>query len=496
MTEPASSPRYRLSMSISHQDGVRTYIAYDHQLARPVLAHLVDTAGPYTLHDIEALLALLPAKDAAQIVENAMTERGVAVITLPSEGLNHFIAWLTDRIGVPRPSSDASAQPVAPVVPLPPVAPQPVAPPAAIAPPVAPAVMPMPLTPPPGAVSPPPVMPPPAPVAAEPRLTSSAAPAGEFTQMFRPQDLPLAAAPSAAPAMPVAALPPAPVALPPAAVAIPPAPIAKAPPTPAAGEFTQMFSPGAQKPTAGPPASATPPAPRPPSPPVATPLPMPSPPSPAPVMASPPPFVALPPAPPVSTPPASMPNAGFDARGLSSLPPLPPTAAPSFSAPPPSAWPPPVPAPALHPPALQSPAPHSLPDVALTPPTPMAAVPSVLPPPMFGLPEPGAAAKKERAIGPSEATLIMKKQVPVVTAPTAEREAATPTQKTPTRLTLPIILTINAVVLLTLALILYFVFRSPPDTVPTLTGAKAAADSTRRAAVDSATLRDSGSKKK
>ena len=66
---------------------------------------------------------------------------------------------------------------------------------------------------------------------------------------------------------------------------------------------------------------------------------------------------------------------------------------------------------------------------------------------MFGLPEPGAAANKERAIGPSEATLIMKKQVPVITASTAEREADKPTQKTPTRLTLPIILTINAVLL-------------------------------------------------
>lgn len=115
---------------------------------------------------------------------------------------------------------------------------------------------------------------------------------------------------------------------------------------------------------------------------------------------------------------------------------------------------------------------------------------------MFGLPEPGAAAKKERAIGPSEATLVLKKQVPVVAAPAVEREAAATTQKSPSRLTLPVILAINAVVLLTLALILYFVFRSPPATVPTLKGAQSAADSTGRAAIDSAAPRDSGATKK
>ncbi len=69
--------------------------------------------------------------------------------------------------------------------------------------------------------------------------------------------------------------------------------------------------------------------------------------------------------------------------------------------------------------------------------------------------------------------------------PVAERDASSG----PRRLTLPVILMINAIVLLTLGLILYFVLRNPPAAVPTVKGAKASADSAAKSATDSAKVR-------
>ena len=513
MTEPALPSRYRLSMSITHQDGVRTYIAYDHALSRPVLAHLLDTAGPFTPQTMEALLATLPAQDAANIVETAMTERGWAVITLPTDGLNHFVAWLNQRVAAPRTPS-----------PLPP--PAPAAPMAPVAPP--------------------------------------APPAGEFTQIFSPgaraatpsvaprSDVPPVAAQAPYAPMPVPLPPPStpvwttpptipsapprlsdvtlgsstpevhtnPAAFPPSAVPVPPVspPARPAPAAPAAGEFTQMFSPGAVRPAMPaeprhpstsptlPSASAPLPLPLPGAPvappPVpsygslATPLPpapVPPPPS-QPPMAFPPPASpgAYPPmpafAPPAAPPPMSQPNSGFAGRGVSSLPPLPPMAAPPsppftppapvYSPPPPAFTPPPAPTQTPPPFAAQSN-------------QPPASLPPVLPPPLFDLPEAGAAPKRARTAAASDYTMIMNAAVPAVALPSKEGEKPASIAKSPTRLTLPVILIINAVLLLALLLILYFAFRNPPASVPTIKDAKNSADSTRLARTDSGAPRDS-----
>ena len=107
-------------------------------------------------------------------------------------------------------------------------------------------------------------------------------------------------------------------------------------------------------------------------------------------------------------------------------------------------------------------------------------MPPVLPPPLFGLPSAGGApAAKPPRGSASEYTMVMQAQVKPVDAPVVAKEPvadATPSH-VPRRLTLPVILMINAVLLLTIALILYFVMRAPPPAVPTAAGAKAAADS-------------------
>ncbi len=84
--------------------------------------------------------------------------------------------------------------------------------------------------------------------------------------------------------------------------------------------------------------------------------------------------------------------------------------------------------------------------------------------------------------------MVMQASVKPIDAPAPAKEpAADATASTGTRrLTLPVILMINAVVLLTLGLILYFVLRNPPAAVPTVKGARASADSAAKGAVDSA----------
>gem|GEM_PF-5957119 len=108
-------------------------------------------------------------------------------------------------------------------------------------------------------------------------------------------------------------------------------------------------------------------------------------------------------------------------------------------------------------------------------------MPPVLPPPLFGLPEargPGAAKAPARAAA-SEYTLVMQAQVKPVDAPTVSTEAPTKVDESTgaRRLTMPIILMINAVVLLTIVLILYFVLRRPPDAAPVAPGTTMSADS-------------------
>lgn len=116
-------------------------------------------------------------------------------------------------------------------------------------------------------------------------------------------------------------------------------------------------------------------------------------------------------------------------------------------------------------------------------------MPPVLAPPMFGLPEAGAGSSgtsPSRAAPPSEYTMVMQAQVKPVQAAASRDQVPAPVAAAPaSRLTMPVILMINGVILLTLVLILYFAFRSPPTAAPSLNGAKAMSDSATTGGTDS-----------
>lgn len=484
MTDSAGAPRYRLSIVIAQQEGVRTYMGVDRVAGDPVLAHIPDDASPAARMQLATRLAQLTGADAALVIESAETERGWAVITRAEEGLDNFMAWLRARTAAPAP---------APSVPVPPTAPvasggtamfsafKPSVAPAAPVPVPPPVVAPPPLPLPPVASAPPPPPPPPlplplpsvaasadAPVIPVPVVMPPPAPApGEFTQMFRPiaGSAPPAPAAASVPATPTPEVQTGPSA-PPPAPSVPAAAAPTSPSTPAPGEFTAMFRPGAQFGGAPPSfAAAAPP------PPVPPPL---SPPPAAPAFPAPAGVSALPPLP----PPASRSVGPADDRlppspgTLSSFvpPPLapPPLASPPLSPPPivsaplspPPLAPPPLPTPSLAPPPL-APPPVAAAPMPLPPPP---AGPPVLAPPTFGLaPAVGGAGKGAGPAPSSEYTMIMKAAVQPVEAPTPKEPATAPAAKaTSQRLTLPVILMINGVILLTLGLILYFALRTPP----------------------------------
>ena len=237
-----------------------------------------------------------------------------------------------------------------------------------------------------------------------PVAAPAAKPPGEFTQMFMVPALPVSPVPPArtAPAPPPPPIP-SPVTPVPAALAPVPQASDPAPPASGPGEFTQMFM-APKLPPAAPPPAFTPP----------------------------------PHAPPLAPP-------SYAPQNISSLPPLPLLDVAPVPAPLPSV-PMPTPAPII---------------------TGASAMPPVLPPPLFDLPGIGGASGAGSARTRSEYTSIIN--VPVLPPPpaaTAPTEAANAASSSRTRLSLPVILAINAILIGTIALILYFVFRRPPTAPP------------------------------
>jgi hypothetical protein len=85
--------------------------------------------------------------------------------------------------------------------------------------------------------------------------------------------------------------------------------------------------------------------------------------------------------------------------------------------------------------------------------------------------------------------MVMQAAVKPVEAPKPRETEPVPAAPAASRLTMPVILMINGVILLALVLILYFAFRSPPAAVQGAGGAAATADSTAARAGDSASTR-------
>lgn len=99
MTAPQDpTPRYRFGKCAAHDFGVRTYYALDTATQRPVLAHLLDDAGPEPRARMTAILAQLPAADAQVVLETLETERGWTIVTLLLDTLESFPAWLAQRV--------------------------------------------------------------------------------------------------------------------------------------------------------------------------------------------------------------------------------------------------------------------------------------------------------------------------------------------------------------------------------------------------------------
>ena len=114
------------------------------------------------------------------------------------------------------------------------------------------------------------------------------------------------------------------------------------------------------------------------------------------------------------------------------------------------------------------------------PPAGLSPLPPVLSPPTFGLPavSSGVAGRGAPAAPSSEYTMIMKSAVQPVEAPAVRGPvAATVPAAKPQRLTMPVILMINAVILLTLGLFGYFALRTPPAPPATSNGAPPVSDS-------------------
>ena len=502
-------------MVIAQQDGVRTFMGVDRIVGDPVLAHVLDDTSLDARTQISARLAQLTGADAAVVIESTVTERGWAVITRAEEGLDSFMPWLRARtqsapaqtpVSVPEAGSVSSGgtamfsavvPPMASIAPPTPTMPARLSlpvplplPAAAGAPP-----LPLPLPPVPAGGSPAGGSPAvaalpaaPVPVAPVPVVIPAAVPpvAGEFTQMFRPigdAPPPPSRVPPviARPTPEVQTGPPAPPPQPPPAPPVAARPLTT--PTAAPGEFTSMFIAGAHLGSGTPAFTAGPP---------------------VPVVAAvfPVPLSELPPS---SPPLLPLPERGLSARpavplsaGVSALPPLPPLAAPVIAIPgsaqppapgalssfvPPSLAPPAFTAAPLVPPRMPPPMPPP-PIASVARPTPPPAgvspLPPVLSPPTFGLPavSAGVGGRGAPAAPSSEYTMIMKSAVQAVEAP-AVREpvsASVPAAK-PRRLTMPVILMINAVILLTLGLFGYFALRTKPAPPATSNGAVPVTDS-------------------
>ena len=450
---PAPSPmtnlddRYRLLKCVALGGGIRTHNAQDTSTGRPVMVHILDGAESEAVERLRGQVGALPAADRSRILDVSPTDGGLVIVSEILSGLTSFQDWLDARVPAPTPAAK------------PPTAQQPAAPPVSSEPPEHPPAQ-------------------PTESFVVGRVESShSAPTkgvqvpGEFTQLFQPVEPPAPLAPPSAPktatspvAGPTAARPAAapPISPPPS----PKPPPAKPAPTPAAppaalkpGEFTSLFRPVAAPPPQQMEASPLMGGPsRPSQPPSAAPL-RPAAPPPTPfggssssVFAAPPPPAAPPPAPPG-------PALGALGSPLGQPAPSMPLGAPSPTAPSPSA------SPLLGGTPLGASAGSN------------ASLPQVIPPPVFSNPGAGAGGPgsprsplaDQRAAGPSDYTMLIRQSAtppPPVAKPAAPAPAASPTE--PRRsIPLGLIIALNVVLLLAIALVLYFVFRpAPPNVTP------------------------------
>ena len=480
--------RYRLLKVVAQADGVRTHNAQEVTTGRVVMIHLLDDAGPDVVEAMGRRLARLPEAEKTRVLETATLPAGFAIVTDFIPGLQSFPDWLGARAGrddvareqPPRVGFQSVPNLLVPAAPSPRPSPSdpsvaehatarsgprgsgsdradevitaeaPVTgatardtdadPPQAIEFTVggagsageftrlfmASGRLNLETTPAPAAglrLHPalPPALPPAPPA-------TPAAPPGSFTQMFGAAVVP----PPIAPVGP-APLRPAPLSTAPVASA----PVAPPPPAePAPGEFTRMFQAGTPAPLAGASASPLVNAPHAPSPPA-----FPPPSGPA--------FTSAPAEARGADALAAFGGAGADAAG--------PFGA-AFGAPPVAASAPAVP---------------GLPAMASAPMPSGAPLAPMITPPAFRMPgtsgiggsaSPFGGANAAPAAGGSEYTQMIRQSTtppppPVVPAP-PKAALAPPAVKT--TLPLPLILAINVVVLLAVALVLYFVLRPKP----------------------------------
>ena len=248
MTSQNFDARYQLLKCVAVADGIRTHNAIELVTGRVVMVHLVDAAGPDEVEALQRRLGRLPQTEKARVLEIATLPAGFAVVTEFLQAMGNFPEWLAARVpddGVELPSqvpAGASQWPIQrPTEPVAPFAAEfgsgeatqdnvPVVPPI----PAAKEVSTLEELRQAATVE---VPPPPA------------KPAGDFTQMFGAATqpaMPVAAsppplppvAPEFAPPLPAPVLVPVPAA-PPAALPLPPAP--RAAPVLGEGEFTRMF---------------------------------------------------------------------------------------------------------------------------------------------------------------------------------------------------------------------------------------------------------------
>ena len=486
MTSQNFDARYQLLKCVAVADGIRTHNAIELVTGRVVMVHLVDAAGPDEVEALQRRLGRLAQTEKARVLEIATLPAGFAVVTEFLQAMGNFPEWLAARVPddsvelpsqVPAGASQWPIQrPTEPVAPfaaefssgeatqdgVPPIphakelstldvlrqaatveAPPP--------PPAAPAgdftqmfgAAPKPATP--VTVSPPPV-PPVAPVFALPPATH-AAPVlgeGEFTRMFRGPAPAVPLKPKDDVRSPVVAGPPPAVPLVPPFAAAPPPPPRPAAPSQKAVSIDELFG-------TLPPVS--------PLPPVAMPY---SPPVPSRENAPPAsPFGSPPNAgatsrpgglgtSPVGDPSASGPPLSLPAFGRSQLTPPPLSSAPVAITPTPSTLGSPIPG-----------SPLGLPSLPALPPLPSPAVNA----PMF---PGGGAGNAVSPLGAGRATPASRGGVYTemiqrsVTPPPVVAIEKKPAADVPARkknIPLGLIIALNAVLIMAVILIAYFVFR-------------------------------------
>jgi len=446
--------RYRLLKCVAFGGGMRTHNAQEKSTGRPVMVHIVDAPDPDVVERLRDQVNALPPAERSRIVELAATPNGFAVVSEFLPGLTTFPEWVAARVPAPTP---ARAEP-APVPANDPV-PTPAEP---AAEPADPASRPTELMP-AGAE------------AVPPELTRSfvigriessrggptegVQPPGEFTRLFEgPADAADVVAGPPAPAPPPPAPNAAPIAPPAPPVMASPPPPREAPPL-APGEFTALFRP------MGAPVSRDP-----------TPSPLVGGAAPPPARPSAPSFGASPSAAfAAPVPPTREPHSALGA--YTSVPD--PAASRPFQPPPVAPGPRPLASPlgSASPPsasAASSAPPGSSPGGAAPSPliagdAGMAPLPPVIPPPVFATPGAGASGVPQSPLsgrgaakaGPSDYTMLIRQsETPAPPAP----KAAQPTPSTPPvpakrALPLGLIIALNVVLVLAIALVLYFVFR-------------------------------------